>query len=139
MNSVLFLSSSRNFYASGDISRAPPLLLQNETTFVGSTSCICSDKTGTLTQNIMTVAQMVYFDNTDTPAIQDAASSFSKGIRTYDPFLEAPAPREPKTPNIRKSQYIKRRRRRRRNRRRRLKKREGIWRVRACAKKEPCI
>jgi sodium/potassium-transporting ATPase subunit alpha len=50
---------------------------------LGSTSCICSDKTGTLTQNIMTVAQVVY-DTNGTPKIQDAGSSFTKGISTYD-------------------------------------------------------
>merc|ERR1711871_1474192 len=47
------------------------------------TSCICSDKTGTLTQNIMTVAQVVY-DTNGAPKIQDAGSSFTKGISTYD-------------------------------------------------------
>ena len=49
---------------------------------LGSTSCICSDKTGTLTQNIMTVAQVVY--DASGPRIQDAGSSFTKGISTYD-------------------------------------------------------
>ncbi len=50
---------------------------------LGSTSCICSDKTGTLTQNIMTVAQVVYGQK-DGIHIEDCASSFTKGNKTMD-------------------------------------------------------
>mmetsp|Transcript_18870 Transcript_18870/g.38697 ORF Transcript_18870/g.38697 Transcript_18870/m.38697 type:complete len:1343 (-) Transcript_18870:193-4221(-) len=50
---------------------------------LGSTSCICSDKTGTLTQNIMTVAQIVYGGKNGF-SIEDCESSFSKAGATYD-------------------------------------------------------
>uniref|UniRef100_A0A7S2VWB4 Cation-transporting P-type ATPase N-terminal domain-containing protein n=1 Tax=Triparma pacifica TaxID=91992 RepID=A0A7S2VWB4_9STRA len=50
---------------------------------LGSTSCICSDKTGTLTQNIMTVAQIVYGGKNGF-SIEDCESSFSKAGKSYD-------------------------------------------------------
>jgi len=80
---------------------------------LGSTSCICSDKTGTLTQNRMTVAHLFYdnniFDattnyetykknpnldrtyNVEDPGFQELVSSIALGTKatfSYTPTLE---------------------------------------------------
>src|SRR6185437_13853730 len=48
---------------------------------LGSTSCICSDKTGTLTQNKMTVSHM-YFDQQIIDASVNYADAKVKNINT---------------------------------------------------------
>ena len=51
---------------------------------LGAVTCVCTDMTGTLTQNSMTVARLVHAGEDGRSAIHKAGSTFDGGVKTFD-------------------------------------------------------